>query len=69
MKTIFSVFSIYIILSYGFEYFYQPDFSLKLGNSSSSLTRAVGERATLLCRADSYWEWCRSVPTITITSP
>ena len=49
-----------MILSYGFEYFYQPNFSLEFANSTSSQSRAVGDRAALLCRADSYWEWCRS---------
>ena len=55
---LFSVFSLYIILSYGFEYFSRPNFSLTFVNSSLSRVR-VGERVTLVCRADNYWEWCR----------
>ena len=54
----FPVFSLYIILSYGFEYFSSPDFSLTYVNSSQTSLR-VGERTSLVCRADNYWEWCR----------
>ena len=54
----FAAFSLYVILSYGFEYFFQPDFSIIYQNQS--LTKMVGDRVELYCQADAHWEWCRS---------
>ena len=51
------VFSIYLVLSYGFDYFCTPDFNLIY--LSPSMTKKVGEKVKLMCRTDKYWEWCR----------
>ena len=58
--SLFSVFAIYLVLSYGFDYFCTPDFNLVV--MSPSMTRMVGEQVKLMCRVDKYWEWCRYVP-------
>ena len=47
-----------MILSYGFEYFFQPDFTIIYQNRS--MTKMVGDRVELYCQSDAHWEWCRS---------
>ena len=54
----FAAFSLYVILSYGFEYFFQPDFTIIYQNRS--MTKMVGDRVELYCQSDAHWEWCRS---------
>ena len=53
----FLAFSVYVILSYGFEYFSTPNFRLEFVNGSSAAV--AGERVSLVCRGDAAWEWCR----------
>ena len=53
-----SVFSIYTVLSYGFQYFFTPDYTIV--NKSPNQKKRVGEMVTMMCQADDYWEWCRS---------
>ena len=55
----FAVFSLYMVLSYGFNYFWTPEYNVV--NVTSSQNKKVGERITLLCQADDFWEWCRWV--------
>ena len=55
----FSVFSVYTVLSYGFQYFCTPDYTI-VGKSPDQKMK-VGEVVTLMCKADNYWEWCRWV--------
>ena len=56
-STSLVVFSVYMVLSYGFQYFYTPNYHLV--SKTPSQTRKVGELVTLMCKGDSYWEWCR----------
>ena len=53
----FAVFSLYMVLSYGFNYFWTPEYSVV--NVTGSQNKKVGDRITLLCQADDFWEWCR----------
>ena len=53
-----AAFSLYVILSYGYEYFFHPNYTIIYQNSS--VTKVVGEKVELYCRADAHWEWCRS---------
>lgn len=55
----FSIFSCYMVLSYGFEYFCTPNFQLE--TSTPSQSRRVGDEVTLLCSTTHPWEWCRWV--------
>ena len=55
--TVFSVFSLYIVLCYGFGLLSSASFTVVPANSS--LAAAVGQSVELLCRADTSWEWCR----------
>jgi len=55
----FTIFSFYMVLSYGFEYFCTPNFSLSVSPRSES--RRVGEEVTLMCSTSHPWEWCRWV--------
>jgi hypothetical protein len=57
MSCCFLVFSIYTVLSYGFQYFCTPNYHIV--STSPSQDMEVGEVVTLMCKADSYWEWCR----------
>ena len=51
------VFSVYMVLSYGFNYFWTASYSLT--NVTAVQSKKVGEEVTLICQADDFWEWCR----------
>ena len=53
------VFSLYMVLSYGFNYFWSPEYSII--NVTRSQNKKVGEKILLSCQADDFWEWCRRV--------
>ena len=53
------VFSLYMVLSYGFNYFWSPEYSII--NVTQSQNKKVGEKILLSCQADDFWEWCRRV--------
>ena len=55
----FPVFSLYMVLSYGFNYFWSPEYSII--NVTRSQNKKVGEKILLSCQADDFWEWCRRV--------
>ena len=48
-----------MVLSYGFQYFCTPNYHIVSNSPSQNIK--LGEMVTLMCKADSYWEWCRSV--------
>ena len=61
----YSVFSLYMVLSYGFNYFWTPEYNII--NVTASQNKKVGEKISLMCQADDFWEWCRRVrPTFII---
>ena len=53
------VFSLYMVLSYGFNYFWSPEYNII--NVTESQNKKVGEKIRLSCQADDFWEWCRRV--------
>ena len=54
---LYLVFSVYMVLSYGFNYFWTASYSLT--NVTTVQSKKVGEEVTLICQADDFWEWCR----------
>ena len=48
-----------MVLSYGFNYFWSPEYSII--NVTQSQNKKVGEKILLSCQADDFWEWCRRV--------
>ena len=59
MTALIAVFSVYMVLSYGFQYFYNPNFTIV--NATGGGGVGAGEEVTLVCEADDWWEWCRWV--------
>ena len=54
-----------MVLSYGFNYFWTPEYNII--NVTASQNKKVGEKISLMCQADDFWEWCRRVrPTFII---
>ena len=64
--ALFAVFSLYMVLSYGFNYFWTAQYNII--SVSGSQNRKLGDTVSLVCQADDHWEWCRRVETLLSSS-